>query len=178
MTAAFWANFGGYQVTWFAVAWSAGRERAWIGMLACVAFIGWQLSVSRSPRADAHALLAALACGLCIDGIAAGSGLVRYAAPTPAILAPLWIILLWGAFALTLNHSLAWFARRPWSAAALGAIGGPLAYLGAARAFAALTFSEPAWLGLLWLAAAWAIALPLLLRIAATGPAMPLRAAP
>ena len=78
----------------------------------------------------------------------------------------MWIVLLWGAFALTLNHSMAWFAKRPAIASVFAAIGGPLAYLGAARGFGAVAFPTPAWPALVWLAACWALALPLLLRIA------------
>jgi len=166
----FWGNLLGYQATWFAVAWSAGHGRAWIGMLACIAFIGLQWRRSHARQADARVLLAALACGLMVDGIAAATGLLAYASAVPALPAPAWIVLLWGAFAMTLNHSMGWFAAHPWLAAAFAAVGGPLAYLGAARGFAALAFPDPAWPALAWLAVAWAVALPLLLRIASARP--------
>jgi hypothetical protein len=163
---AFWANLLGYQATWFAVIWSAGRGTAWIGMLACVAFIAVQWLASRTRVGDGRVLLAALACGLLVDGVAAASGLLQYASPAPGLPAPLWIVLLWGAFAMTMNHSMAWFARHRWLASAFAAIGGPLAYLGAARGFTAVVFPNPAWPALLWLGSAWAIALPVLLHIA------------
>ena len=165
---AFWANLLGYQATWFVVAWSAGQGRAWIGMVACVAFIALQWGCSRERGADARVLLAALACGVVVEGIAAVGGLVTYASPWPSPFAPAWILLLWAAFAMTLNHSMAWFAARPWIAAGFAAIGGPLAYLGASRGFGALAFAEPAWPALAWLALAWAVALPLLLRVASS----------
>ena len=173
---AFWSNLLGYQAAWFTVVWSAGRGMPWIGMLACTAFIALQWWASRTRAADGRVLLAALACGLVVDGVAAAGGLLGYASPSPALPAPAWIVLLWGAFALTLNHSMAWFASRPWTTAVFAAIGGPLAYLGAARGFDAVSFPTPAWPALLWLAAAWAIALPSLLWIAAgrRRPAMPL----
>ena len=161
-----WANLFGYQATWFAVAWSAGHGRAWIGMLACLVFIGAQWRCSHARRADARVLLAALACGVLVEGIAARAGLLAYASAFPAVPAPAWIVLLWGAFAMTMNHSMAWFAPRPWRAAVFAGVGGPLAYLGAARGFAALAFPDPAWPALLYLGVAWAIALPLLLRVA------------
>ncbi|RDZ28065.1 DUF2878 domain-containing protein [Lysobacter silvisoli] len=165
---AFWANALGYQAAWLAAVCSAARGQAWLGMLACVGFIAWQWRASRQRAADTRVLLAALACGLIVDGACAASGLLRYASPAPALPAPPWIVLLWGAFALTLNHSLAWFARRPWSATAFAGVGGPLAYLGAARGFGAVDFPDPAWPALAVLAAAWACALPVLLRIAVT----------
>ena len=81
-------------------------------------------------------------------------------------------MLLWGAFAMTLNHSMAWFAAHPWIAAIFAAVGGPLAYVGAARGFAALAFPTPMWPTLAYLAIAWALALPVLLRIARSRPAI------
>ena len=81
---AFWANLLGYQATWFAVVWSAGRGTPWIGMLACVAFIALQWWGSRTRDGDGRVLLAALACGLVVDGVAAASGLLAYAAPFPS----------------------------------------------------------------------------------------------
>lgn len=165
----FWANLLGYQVVWFLVAWSAGAQRAWIGIGACLVFIAVQWRASRVRAADTRALLVAFGCGLLIDGAMAASGWVQYASPQPGLPAPLWIVALWGAFALTLNHSMAWFGSRLWIAAGFAAIGGPLAYLGAARAFDALAFREPAWQTLAVLGLAWAVAPPLLLRIAAPG---------
>ena len=163
---AFWANLIGYQATWLAVVCSAGRGMPWIGMLACVVFIALQWSASRTRAGDGRVLVAALACGIVVDGVAAANGLLAYAAPMLALPAPVWIVLLWGAFALTLNHSMAWFAKRLAIASVFAAIGGPLAYLGAARGFGAVAFPTPAWPALLWLGACWALALPLLLRIA------------
>lgn len=161
-----WANLLGYQAIWFVAVWSAGQGRPWIGMLACAVFIAWQWLVSAVRMADGRALLAALACGWVIEGVARIGGLLAHASPQPALPAPAWIVLLWGAFAMTLNHSMAWFATRPWVAAAFAAVGGPLAYLGAARGFAAVAFPQPTWPALAYLCVAWAIALPLLLWIA------------
>lgn len=164
---AFWGNLLGYQATWFAVAWSAGRGQAWIGILACACFVAWQLAASSRRGADIRVLFAALACGALVDGAIASLGLLTYASPAPGLPAPAWIVALWGAFALTLNHSMAWFAHRPSTTALFAAIGGPMAYLGAARGFGALVFPDPAWPALIALSVAWAIALPMLLRIAA-----------
>jgi hypothetical protein len=47
----------------------------------------------------------------------------------------------------------------------LGALGAPLSYAGAARAYHALAFVTPSWHGLLWLAAGWTIAMLVLVRI-------------
>ena len=74
---------------------------------------------------------------------------------------------IWGAFALTLRHSFRFLHGRPWLAALMGAIGAPLAYLGAGRFGYAVQFTrgEPA--ALVALALGWAIALPAMLAFAA-----------
>ena len=54
--------------------------------------------------------------------------------------------------------------NQPWISIRTG-VGGPLAYLGAARGFSAVTFPDDARAALLFLALTWAAALPLLFRI-------------
>src|SRR5436190_14499843 len=78
---------------------------------------------------------------------------------------PPWIIALWIGFATLPRFSLAWLARRPAAAALLGAIGGPLSFLGGVRMGAIAPRPESA---LTWivLAMEYAIVTPLLLWLA------------
>jgi hypothetical protein len=113
-------------------------------------------------------MLASIALGCVLDGGLQHAGLLRYAAPGPLFaLAPLWIFALWASFALTLTQSLRYLQKRLWLSAMLGAVGGPAAYLGAARGWQAVTFAQPAWLAVLWLALGWGLATPLLAWLAA-----------
>ena len=139
----FWTNLLGYQAAWFVAVGFAARGLAWPGILACLGFavITWWHSPLR--RSDLRLVAVALACGLLMDGLLAGSGMLAYAAPLPALPAPAWIVALWVAFAMTLQHSLQWVLARPSIAVAFGVIGGPLAYSGAARGFDAVAFSMP-----------------------------------
>ena len=41
---------------------------------------------------------------------------------------PVWLLLLWPLFAITLNHSTSWFQNHLWPSAVAGAIAGPLTY--------------------------------------------------
>lgn len=156
-----WASFIGYQLVWFAAVMGAGRGVAWPGIVAALAFAACRLAVGYGRALDLRLIAVALACGMLIDGVAASQRLIHYAASSPALPpggAPLWILALWSAFALTLTRSLAWLAGRRWLAALLGAFGAPAAYLSAARGWHALIFMPPEWRGLLWLAVGWAIA--------------------
>jgi hypothetical protein len=152
----FWANLAGYQLVWFCAVIGAGRGLAWPGAAAGRLFAAAQLAASPRRATDLRLAAAALGCGLLLDASLAAHGVVTYAAHAPGWPAPAWILGLWLAFALTLTHSLRALALRPWLAALLGAIGGPLAYLGAARGFDAVAL-EPA--ALAWLAPGWALAL-------------------
>jgi hypothetical protein len=162
-------NFVGYQAVWFIAVLGAARGTPWPAVAALVAFAGWQLVVSVVRSSDLKLMALALLCGLLLDGALAMSGLLRYAAPAPAVPAggaPLWILALWLSFALTLNHSLAWLRGRPGAAVLLGALCGPLAYVAAERMAGVVVFGAPRGLAASALAAGWALALLLLVRSA------------
>ena len=162
-------NFLGYQAVWFVAVAGAGRGLVWPALSALAGFALWQLALSGTRRADLGLLAVALALGVLLDGTLSFGGLLGYAAPRPALPpggAPLWILALWAAFALTLNHSLAWLRRRWLLAGLLGAVGGPLAYLAAAKMSNAVTFRAPQAVGLAALAAGWGVALLVLARSA------------
>ncbi len=163
-----WPNFAGYQLVWFAAVYGASRGATWPALLAAAIFAAWQLAVSESRAADLRLVGAALPMGVLLDGVLSASGVVHYAAHSaalPAGGAPLWILALWVAFALTFNHSLSWLTAHPLLCLALGAAGGPLAYLGAGG-LGAVSFAAPAWRGLLGAAAGWAVACLLLATLA------------
>lgn len=165
----FWANLFGYQAVWFAAVIGAGGGYWWPGVVAAALFAALHLGLypqsAKQRRADLKLMAVALGCGLALDGTLSLSGLARYAAGAPALPvggAPLWILSMWAAFALTLRHSMAPLLQRGWAALALGAIGGPLAYLGAGRGWSAIVFAEPQWQPLAVLALGWGLSIPLL----------------
>lgn len=165
----FWANFIGYEIVWFIAVSGAGHGSALPGFFGAVVFVTWQVIVSDHRTADLRLVGIALVCGLFIDGSLSFLGWARYAAMELAVPtggAPLWILALWAAFAMTLNHSMAWLRRRLRLACALGLVGGPLAYWGAARGWQAMVFEPPTTRATIWLALGWAVALPLLAGLA------------
>jgi hypothetical protein len=170
----FWANLFGYQAVWLSAVIGAGVGHWWPGVVAAALFavlhLAWYPQSAAQRRADLRLMGVALVFGLLLDGTIALTGLGRYAAGVPALPsggAPLWILSMWAAFSLTLRHSFAPLLQRTWAAVALGAIGGPLAYLGAARGWSAMTFAEPQWQALVALAFGWGLAIPVLASLAA-----------
>lgn len=156
-------NALGFQAVWWACVLGAGSGLGWAGPLAVAVFACLHLSLTPTPARDLRLLAAAVVLGLVVDGLLGASGLLVYAAANdPRALAPLWILALWAGFALTLTHSLAFFARRPLAAASFGLLGGPLAYAGAATVAGAVAFPSGSVPALAAVAAGWAIALPAL----------------
>lgn len=161
-------NMLAFQLCWLAFVGGAGRGLWWPGFVLLLPFALWQLSTSEWPRADLALLGIAALLGFGIDSVLQAAGLLRFATPVPfAGVAPAWIVGLWMAFALTLNHSLSFLKRRLRTAAAIGALAGPVAYWIASRAWEALTFATPDWRALLALAIAWGAVTPFLVALAA-----------
>jgi len=159
------ANFIGYQLVWFAVVGTAGGSRPWLGLAAAGAFIALQMVLSHRRALDVRLLILAFVCGVAIDGTLSELDWIRYAGPAPALPvggAPLWILALWTSFSLTLTRSLAWLSGHPLWAAVFGAIGGPIAYWGAARGFHAVRFVPPSYRAIAALAAGWSGAMTVL----------------
>jgi len=160
------ANVAGYQLMWLAAIWGAGHGLWWPGLLAAVPFAAWVLA-RPGALVDLKLMAFVVPLGCLMDSILAAGGLLHYAAPVPSThLAPAWIASIWCCFALTLRHTFRFLMGRPWRAAVFGALGAPLAYLGAARGWQAVAFAHGTTPALAALAAMWALAMPLMLQLA------------
>jgi hypothetical protein len=159
----FWLSLVGYQLVWFIAVIGAARGLAWPAIVGTLLYAVGQLGAARRFKTDLSLMAMAIVMGLLFDSALIHAGLANYAAPWPsADIAPAWILALWAAFSLTFTQSLAYLQTRLWLAALLGAAGGPLAYLGAARGWHAVNFANPSWRALLWLSIGWGLATPAL----------------
>lgn len=161
------ANLVCFQLVWMATVGGAAQGWWWAGPLAVLLFAAWQVPLSSAPRADLKLMAIAAAAGFAIDSLLVVSGLLTFKTPVPwDFAAPVWIVALWIAFALTLNHSMDALKRRPLLAVLLGLIGGPLAYWVAARVWNAVDLNVGALLPLVVIGLVWAVATPVLLALA------------
>lgn len=156
-------NVIGFQAVWWACVIGAGKGWAWAGPMVAAFYAATHLHFSPTRRRDLRLVASALLLGLVLDGALGASGLLTYAtAGESPLIPPLWILALWAGFALTLTHSMAILAPRPWAAALFGALGGPLAYASAASIAGAIRFDQGMAAGLLAVGAGWGVAIPLL----------------
>ena len=159
------ANFVAFQCGWFACVLGAAHGHPYAGPVAVAALAAAHVATSLRPRAELALLGLAAGIGATWDSLLAATGWVSYApGALVAGTAPLWIVALWVLFAATLNRSLAWLKTRLVLGAALGAIGGPLAYLGGQK-LGALSFEHEG-RALIAQAMGWSMLTPLLLWLA------------
>jgi Protein of unknown function (DUF2878) len=158
-------NFVLFQIGWFACVLGAAHDRPWIGVLSVALIAAWHLARARFPAREAILLTLAAACGVVFDSTLSQLGIAHFTSGVVvAGLAPLWMIALWILFATTLNVSLRWLHSRLAMAAALGFVGGALAYYSGVR-LGAMTLTPPG-TALAIVALGWSLLTPLLLAAA------------
>jgi len=163
-------NFVAFQCCWFANVIGAASGFPWLGPLVTVLWLAVHLASLRSASgagnvaAEMRVLLAAIAIGWTADSALALAGFISF--PEVAQLggpSPVWMVALWACFAATFRHSLSWMRGRWLIAVVLGAVGGPLAYVGGEKLGAILLTD---YLSIVVVAVQYAIATPVLLAIA------------
>ncbi|MGP1718156.1 MAG: DUF2878 domain-containing protein [Methylophilus sp.] len=154
-------NFIAFQLLWWACVLSAKPGLTLTVFVAVVLFTAAHLQWIERWQQVLPIFIAAML-GCILDQIGYTMGWVAFEYHHAWIShIPLWMVALWLAFATTLNVSMRWLQRKLVLAAVLGAIFGPLAYLGAVQLGVVKLPSPIA--SLAWVALEWAIAMPLLL---------------
>lgn len=161
-----WANLLGNQGVWLCAVAGAAHGWQWPALLAAGMYVASQLLTSPRAGTDLRLMLLALGCATGVDGLAAASGAVQYAASPWGWFPPPWILALWASFAMTLTTSLSILQRHWTLAAVFGLLLAPLAYVSAERGFSSVHFASPMWHGMVLLGSAWAVALLLLRAVA------------
>jgi len=158
-------NFTLMQVAWFICVVGAAHEKPWIGVFATVFVLIWHFKQAQQAKPEMILLMIALFIGACFDQLMHSAQLISYQAHGWSHdIVPAWILALWAGFVTALNVSLRWMHGK-WSLAiAFGAIGGPLAYMGAARLGAVELIQYPQ--SYVALSVGWAILTPTLLFLA------------
>lgn len=156
-------NFILFQLGWFVCILGAAYNYVYEAIFMSLVIIFLHLKVTKNNTNDLKLFIFALTIGFFFDGFLQLQQLIVYFNPGwPYPLPPLWILVMWVIFAMTLNHSLKWMKGRVLIAMLFGLIGGPLAYLAGEKLNAIILNSSST---LYILAIGWAIITPLLMKL-------------
>lgn len=156
-------NFILFQLAWVACVIGAGKGVPWLGVIVTALVLSWHLYQAKNVKPELLLMLCALIIGAAYDQSMLSLGYISYLNNGWGnAIVPVWILALWLAFTTTLNVSLRWMRSKPLIAVIFGAMGGPLAYLGAEKLGAVVLHGATSYLAL---SIGWAIITPLLLII-------------
>jgi len=174
-------NFILYEIGWFACVIGAAKHMPWLGVAVIFAIVIWHLIQADQPKRELALLLIVMVIGGTFDQLLLNHHLISYEShgwlnspqmnhpemnhPQMDHIVPVWILALWAEFVTILNVSLRWMRDRWLIAVLFGTIGGPLAYMGAAKLGAVTLNMMPA--SYIALSVGWAILTPLILRLSA-----------
>lgn len=160
-------NFALFQAAWFAAILGGANGWPLLGALPAAGIVAFHLWLNQRQFWRELSLIAAVTVlGFIIEGGFMAAGLLTFAGTTPSqVLPPLWIVALWLAFGTLPNASLSWLKGRWRLQAALGAIAGPLTYVGGAKLGAA-AIAEPMSLSVIAIGLAWALVMPVIFLLA------------
>lgn len=154
-----------FKIGWLSSVVGGANDMPWLGPLAVFVAVVLHLSVSHRPASELALILTCGLIGAAFDSALVSFGWVSYASGVFSEgLAPYWIITMWMLLGTTLNRSMRWLQGKPLLAAAIGAVSGPLAYVGGAK-IGGIQFVDQA-AALVMLSVGWAIVLPVLMYLA------------
>lgn len=122
-----------------------------------MALLGMHFYLSPSRMKDLKVMAAVASIGIALDLLLTRFGIFVF----QDVFFPLWLALIWMAFALVFNHSCVWLQRLPLAIQGLiGGLGGAASYY-FGHQLGAVEFGYPLPLTLAVISAIWCLALPL-----------------
>lgn len=157
-------NFIFFQAAWFACVAGAAAGLPWLGVAVTFFMLVWHLYQAKQSKLELKLILLVLTIGAIFDQAILSFHLINYVHHGwSTSIVPVWILALWLGFATTLNVSLSWMHGKTIIAVVFGAVGGPLAYLGAQKLGAVVLPSINSYIVL---SIGWAILTPTFIIIA------------
>ena len=160
-------NFVLFQVGWFVTVISVSNQMEYIAIFSVLGVLAAHLYLIAEKLKEFILILAAGLLGFVVDSILISGDLFSASGDLGLKdMAPLWLVLLWMLFSITINHSLGWLRYKYLLAALMGAVFAPLAYYVGTN-FEVLTFSNNySSMGvMLIIGFTWAVVTPLMIYV-------------
>jgi hypothetical protein len=158
-------NFIGFQVGWFACVLGAAHDKELLGMIIALGVVIYHIVTQGDSRKELKLVLVAIAIGLLWETWVLNLDILRYPSHSELLFwPPSWLIMMWALFATTINLSMGWLKGRWALSVLMGAVFGPLAFIGGEK-LGAVVFLDST-LSIITLSVGWGLLMPLLLWIA------------
>ena len=106
-------NFILFQAGWFIGVLGASYNQTYLALMLSTVILLIHFALIKNRILELKLIVIAGLIGLLFDGALLNFDLIIYNDPgLPYPLAPIWIVMLWMFFAMTLNHSLAWLRQK------------------------------------------------------------------
>ncbi len=162
----FWINMAFFQLAWPACVVGAAYGMIWPSVALVGLFAAWQLHPRNAHPNDRWLVLVFIATGLILDSVWIQNDVLQYNAAWPSeATTPLWLLMLWVALALSVNHSMRYFRQHWLRWSILLCFASPFSYWMAAR-LGAVEWLAPDWVVVLLLGPGWAIVVGALFALA------------
>lgn len=150
------------DIGWGACVLGAAWNHHWLGMIVVLLLLIIHIAVIEQNKIRIVFIVAfmTVVTGFLADTLLILLGIVepnRWVMPPP--FTAIWDLMIWVNFSLTLDRALRFLQKKPLLAAILGAMIAPPTYYAAGR-LGALRFSEPSYLGLIWVGVIWFFVMP------------------
>ncbi len=164
------ANFILFQIAWFGAIIGGASGLPLLGSIPAILVVAIHLGVNRNKLVrEALFVVGITLLGVIVETGFISLGALHYSGTSAdATLPPVWIVALWFAFGTLPHGSLGWLSGRLWLQLFLGAIFGPLSYVGGVRLGAA-TMPEPMIDSIIIIGLGWALAMVLIFKFADKG---------
>lgn len=160
-----------FQALWFACVLGGANQIIWPCILLLAIMMAWQLKPGNRHTTDLRLIGCALVMGLIVDTAWTLLGFMEFSDTRPIYpFSPIWMLVMWIGFALTINHSLKWLKTHwalPW---AMGFYGGPAAYYAGLK-LGAVEYLIGTFKMSIILALVWAVSVAFLVKISQLKPA-------
>ena len=106
-------NFVLFQAGWFIGVLGASYNQTYLALTLSIVILLVHFALIKNRILELKLIIIAGLIGLLFDGALLNYDLIIYNdPPIPYPLTPIWIVMLWMFFAMTLNHSLAWLRQK------------------------------------------------------------------
>ena len=125
-----------FYIAWYACIYGAALDWELLGVCTTLVILGLHFLISKKRKNDLMILGMYLVVGIVGDWALLATQVIHYPFITYDLTmlgVPLWIIMIYASFAITMNHSMVFLHRYPLISSILGGIGGSISYYLAAR---------------------------------------------